>query len=71
MFVGDWEEPSGESRLKGDSQRRQLALGRDYADRHGLDLDEALGDISLTSQRGFPSNEIALKKDEKTSKEIN
>ena len=40
--------------LKGDSQRRQLALARDYAARHGLDLDETLTfrDLGVSAFRG-------------------
>ena len=48
--------------LKGDSQRRQLALARDYADRHGLDLDERLTfrDLGVSAWRGKNVKEGAL-----------
>ena len=48
--------------LKGDSQRRQLALARGYADQHGLDLDETLTfrDLGVSAFRGKNVTEGAL-----------
>ncbi len=48
--------------LKGDSQRRQLALAREYADRHGLDLDETLTfrDLGVSAWKGKNIKEGAL-----------
>jgi DNA invertase Pin-like site-specific DNA recombinase len=39
---------------KGDSHRRQTSLAREYAERHGLDLDEALTfhDLGVSAYRG-------------------
>ena len=53
---------SSPEQMKGDSLRRQTELAREYADRHGLDLDETLTfrDLGVSAFRGKNVAEGAL-----------
>ena len=46
--------------MRGDSLRRQLELSREYAAKHGLELDDALTDLGVSAFRGKNSTEGAL-----------
>ncbi|TPW27456.1 recombinase family protein [Pararhizobium mangrovi] len=51
---------STSEQIKGDSLRRQLEMSREYAKRHGLQLDESLRDIGVSAFKGKNSREGAL-----------
>lgn len=51
---------SSQQQLKGDSLRRQLDLSRNYAESHGLELDESLRDIGVSAWTGANVRDGAL-----------
>jgi DNA invertase Pin-like site-specific DNA recombinase len=46
--------------IKGDSLRRQEEVSKEYADRHGLELDETLRDIGISAFKGRNRTDGAL-----------
>lgn len=51
---------SSQQQIKGDSLRRQLELSRNYAEQHGLELDESLRDIGVSAWTGSNIRDGAL-----------
>ncbi|WPZ35531.1 recombinase family protein [Thalassobaculum sp. OXR-137] len=46
--------------LRGDSLRRQLDASREYAEKHGLELDDSLRDLGVSAYRGVHRERGAL-----------